>query len=322
MKKIKLAKCPVEFNEAVHTYKYKNIVLSGVTNIIHRYVFPDMYSNVSEEILEKARERGHAVHSDLQLNFSLGGINTPEVNEYKRLAGENGYTQIAAEYLISNLKSIATSVDSVLQLSDNEVALVDYKTTATLNIEYLQWQLSIEAELFEKQNPKLTVSKLIAVHLPKPKDGVCKGKVVEIARVNAEYVDALIKCYENDDDVFNNPLANIGEEDGEFQSLLEQYRQAEESLSEIKTTLKYYEDIETTCKARLKELMDSKSMNKWASADKSVSVTRSADSQRKTFDINLLKKESPSFPTEWLAEIESKGYKTTTIAGRVTITFK
>ena len=70
MKQIMLNGCGVVFNAEHHTYTLDGKELSGITSIISKYIFPDMYSNVSESVLETARQRGSIVHSELEMEFN------------------------------------------------------------------------------------------------------------------------------------------------------------------------------------------------------------------------------------------------------------
>ena len=322
MKKIKLATSPVVFNEEEHTYTLGGQTLSGITSIIHKYIFPDMYAGVSEGILKSAAERGHRIHEELQMQFLGMPLSEPsiEVVAYNQLAKQNKLKQIAAEYLISDENDIATCIDAVLQTGDKSVALVDYKTTYKLNNEYLQWQLSIEALLFELQNPDIKVSKLYAVHLPKQQDGdEYQAELVEIHRLPNDYAQQLLDTYKSNAEAFDNPLHQLS---GETADLLMQYKSNEASIADLQAELSQLTAIKQAILSKLKEEMDGAGMKELTTADGSIKATRRADSVRKTFSIDTLKGNCPEFPAEWLSVIKDKGYKTTTVAGSVVITIK
>ena len=99
MKKIKLATSPVVFNEEEHTYTLGGQTLSGITSIIQKYIFPDMYAGVSDGILKSAAERGHRIHEELQMQFLGMPLSEPsiEVVAYNQLAKQNKLKQIAAD---------------------------------------------------------------------------------------------------------------------------------------------------------------------------------------------------------------------------------
>jgi hypothetical protein len=274
-----------------------------------------MYSNVSESVLEAARERGSMVHAGLEAEFLGMRGDLPEIVAYRELAKKHKIKQIAAEYVVTDYNSIATCIDSVAYVN-GELALLDYKTTSVLNIEYLRWQLSLESLMFTMVN-QCSVMKAYAVHLPKPKDGVCDAKLVEIELIPCNHLMALLDAFNADAETFDNPLRNLGDD---FKSILEQYKQAEECLIDIKKTLAYYEGIQDECKEKLKAIMDEHKVIVWE--DEGMRVTRSADSIRKTFDLKLLQEQCPKFPAKWMKEIEAKGYKESVTKGRMTIKFK
>lgn len=313
--KLKLNDCGVVFNAEHHTYTLDGKELSGITSIISKYLFPNQYSNVSESVLNAARERGSIVHTDLEMEFNGLTSNSPEVVAYRELAKKHKIKQIAAEYVVTDYKSIATCIDSVAYVN-GELSLIDYKTTATLNIEYLRWQLSLESLMFTMVNQS-SVSKAYAVHLPKPKDGVCEAKLVEVELLPVTYLMSLLTAFNEGAETFDNPLKDMGYE---WSNILEQYMQAQEALLDLKKTVDELESIKSSCSARLKELMDEKRVSTWE--NEGVKVTRSADQVRKTFDLKLLQQQCPKFPAKWMKEIETKGYKESKVAGRMTITIK
>ena len=56
----------ISFDKQTHTYTQDGRLLLSVTEVIKRYVFPDMYSNVPDEVLAKAAERGTATHAVIE----------------------------------------------------------------------------------------------------------------------------------------------------------------------------------------------------------------------------------------------------------------
>ena len=315
MDQVKLNDCGVVFNAEHHTYILDGKQLSGITSIIGKYIFPNMYSNVSESVLEAARERGSMVHAGLEAEFLGMSADLPEIVAYRELAKKHKIKQIAAEYVVTDYNSIATCIDNVAYVN-GELALLDYKTTSVLNIEYLRWQLSLESLMFTMVN-QCSAMKAYAVHLPKPKDGVCEAKLVEIELIPCNHLMSLLDAFNAGAEEFINPLRNMGDD---FESILEQYIQAEQALLDIRGIVAEYEKTQADCKEALKAIMDERKVNVWEG--ERVKVTRSADSKRRTFDLKLLQEQCPKFPAKWMKEIETKGYKESVTKGRMTITIK
>lgn len=69
------------------------------------------------------------------------------------------YKTIDVEYLVSDEQTIASKVDLVM-LEGEDIVLADIKTTKVCDKEYLSWQLSFYAWMFEEQTG-LKVSRLI-----------------------------------------------------------------------------------------------------------------------------------------------------------------
>lgn len=310
----------VVFNSESHEYILDGTTsLSGITSIISKYIFKEeMYAGVSDAILERAKERGSAIHNELHLEF-LGlpaEKPSPEVAAFRELVKECGIKQVDAEYLISDNEHVATCIDAVWKQGKN-FALADYKTTSKLHIEYLRWQLSIEAYLFEKQTGK-KVERLYAVHLPKPKDDEkYKAGLEIIERLPDEYVISLLDAYISGAESFTNPLHEMS---GNTDELLKQYANAELALAELKASVRYYEQIEADVKAQFKSLMDEESASKWENDQ--VVITRSKDSTRRTFKLDLLKSNATPEVSVWLNDNLDKCYQETTVAGNVSIKFK
>lgn len=186
---ITLNKSQVVFSELDHTYTLDGKSLSGVTSILNRQLFADKYSGISDEVLNKAAEYGKGIHESIELYDSLGiGEDEDAVKSYIKLCQKEGLTRLDNEYLISDNDYVASSIDVVF----DDCSLADIKTTSHLDEEYVSWQLSIYAYLFEKQNPDLQANRLLAIWIPKARYG--KPKVVEVSRKPVSEVIRLIEA--------------------------------------------------------------------------------------------------------------------------------
>lgn len=184
---IQLVKSEVVFNELDHSYTLNGKRLSGVTSMLSRTLFRDKYKGISKEVLAKAADYGHNIHEQIELVDSLGVTSdTPAVQEYLRMKAELGLTTLEGEYLVSDEDMIASSIDIVF----SDLTLADIKTTSKLDMEYLSWQLSIYAYLFERQNPTLKVPRLLAIWLPKSRYG--RSMCVEVPRKAKETIEVLL----------------------------------------------------------------------------------------------------------------------------------
>lgn len=186
---MKLNQSSVVFNQHAHTYTLNGKTLSGVTSLLNRQLFKDKYTGISEEMLAKAASRGSLIHETIELVDELGvSSDMPEVIAYLDIKSKNNLCTLENEYLVSDNEHIASSIDLVF----DDCSLADIKTTSKLDKEYVSWQLSIYAYLFELQNPTLKVNKLFAIWLPKPQYG--KPALVEVERIPNDIIELLIEC--------------------------------------------------------------------------------------------------------------------------------
>ncbi len=197
--KIQLVQSSVVFNEVDHTYNYLGSFLSGVTSLLHRTLFADKYNGISKEVLAKAADYGHNIHEQIELVDTLGvESHTPAVQAYLQMKTDLGLTTLANEYLVSDEIYIASSIDIIF----DDLTLADIKTTSRLDMEYLSWQLSMYAYLFERQNPGLKVPRLLAIWLPKPQYG--KPNIIEVPRKSLDALKVLIAWDKSITSQFNN----------------------------------------------------------------------------------------------------------------------
>ena len=199
---ITLNKWAGSFNEGEHRYfRADGKELNGITGMIKKMLFPTEYNGVSQEVLANAADRGHRIHSQVELYDNMGvGTNIPEVANYARLKAQYGLEWIASEYLVSDDENFATAIDKVYHVKDTPddvVALGDIKTTYSFNREYVSWQLSIESVFFEDMNPTLKVGELFGIWLREDRTRGSIAKIIPVERKPAEVCRELIRCAVN-----------------------------------------------------------------------------------------------------------------------------
>ena len=184
----------VYFDDLTHTYLMGDTQLTGVTTMMRQMgVAPD-YTGIPEDVLQHAADRGHAVHraiecyckrieSDIDPEFIE--VAAADLGAFKDL----GVQALENEYLVSDNRSIASSIDMILPDGD-AVQLVDIKTTSLVHKEAVAWQLSIYKWLFGLQNPDIKVTALWCLHI---REG--KAKMIPVAEVPEAEVLRLVECF-------------------------------------------------------------------------------------------------------------------------------
>lgn len=290
-----LKRCPVTFDKERHTYTYEGRQLSGITSMLSRQLFADKYSGVSEEVLRKAAERGSRVHSICELADRLGIVDTPEADEYLSLCHGYGLKHVESEYLVSDLERYASAIDKVYSgSSPGEYWLGDIKTTYNLDKEYLSWQLSVYAYLFELQNPGVKATRLMGIWI---RDGHCA--LYDIERVPDATIKELLRA-----DAAGERFARLPVE-AESVPLPEKYKAIEDTLINMQLQYDTLKGQLEKFKAECLSLMAKGNIKKFTS-DR-LTITRRADSVRETFDTKGFKAEHPDLYKKYVKTATAKG---------------
>lgn len=287
-----LIKSSVLFDKDTHTYTTpEGVRLQGITGIIERQLFPDKYSGVPEFVMKRAAERGSFVHEICELVDDLDiDHESEEARNYQKIKESYGLQYEASEYLVSDNEHFASCIDKVYRESDSEFSLGDIKTTYKLDKEYVRWQLSIYAYLFERQNPGCKVVRLFAIWL--------RGSIselLEVERIPDGIILELLSA-EIEGRKFINPYAVPSVKTG----MPLKYREMEDSIIEITEQAKYWSE-------RKKELTDGvmKEMVKagaYSWKGESVSFIRKKDSIRRTFDREAFERDYPGVYDKYLVD--------------------
>ena len=186
-----LVQSNIIFSEEQHTYHtMEGVLLTSVTQMLRRQLFADMYAGVPQSVLNAAAEYGTSIHNEIEMMDFFGTEPTSEsAKAYKEM--RHAYQPIGNEYLVHS-ESHAGTIDCVWQAEDGSLVLADIKTTSKLHTDYVMWQLSVYAYMFELCNPCKTITRLFCAWLPKPQYG--KPTLQEIDRVPAEVIAELLKA--------------------------------------------------------------------------------------------------------------------------------
>lgn len=184
----------VEYIEESHTYLVDGIIVPSVTQVL-QFKFPDKYKGVPGSVLNNKAEYGTKVHKLVEILNSVDCLTAVigvvkefdyvianSLEQYAKIYFNNKIKPIAQEQIVFN-DNVAGRFD-LLAGVNGELSLCDIKTTATLDQEYLSWQLSMYNYL-----GKIGAEKLYAIWLPK-KD---LGRLVEVEFKTNEEIENLIE---------------------------------------------------------------------------------------------------------------------------------
>lgn len=291
---IELVESGVVFNEENHTYFLGDKQLSGITGMIKRQLFPDKYKEVPQYILERAADRGTRVHHECQFVDTTGfEPESQEAMNYLLLRTGAGYKALANEYTVSDGENFASNIDSVWEKNE-KIALVDVKTTYAPDEEYLAWQLSIYAYLFELQNPHLKVDRLFGAWLYNE-----KSKLIPLVRKSDVEVKRLLQCEVEGTSYLETETA-IEHKKDEVQLLpkdvINKYLEAVEEVERIQPFIDGFKDS-------LKRAMVEHDVKSWDTGILKATITPAGI--KKSFDTKRFQSEHPELYKQYIKETET-----------------
>ena len=294
---IALTKPSVVFNKESHTYFLDGKQLSGITALLERKLFPTKYAGVDEDTLHKAAEYGSNVHEQIAEDDGVDEFVLDEVLSYRKIITANNLKPIAHEYLVTDSDKYASAIDLVFENEDGTVDLADIKTTYKLDKDYVSWQLSIYAYLFELCNPGVKVNNLYGLWLRDDKSSYEK--------VYRHDKDEVLRLLADDtEDCFLPDAPKMPADIVEMASQLEEY------FTILKRYEKQYKEQEKEFKTRLTKLMGEAGIYNISIGGLKISYVKGYT--KSSLDSARLKKEMP--------EIIDKYSKTTNVSPTIKIT--
>ena len=294
---IALTKPSVVFDKESHTYFLNGKQLSGITALLERKLFPTKYAGVDEETLHKAAEYGSNVHEQIAEDDGVDEFVLDEVLSYRKIITAHNLKPIAHEYLVTDSDKYASAIDLVFENEDGTVDLADIKTTYKLDKDYVSWQLSIYAYLFELCNPGLKVNNLYGLWLRDDKSSYEK--------VYRHDKDEVLRLLADDtEDCFLPDSPKMPADIVEMASQLEEY------FTILKWYEKKYKEQEKEFKSRLTKLMGEAGIYNISIGGLKISYVKGYT--KSSIDSTRLKKEMP--------EIVDKYSKTTNVSPTIKIT--
>lgn len=325
-----LIKSEVVFHEEGHFYELNGKRLSGITSLIHDVlhlgVYPDASDFVKNVAIPRAAEYGTSVHKAIEFYDVTGMRKTEYPGKFgdwevsQELDGyiehQKGYKAVDNEYTVSTEK-YASQIDNVWQKEETQgIWLVDTKTNnidyypggADALKEYLSWQLSCYAYMFERQNPGLKVEGLACNWLRKG-----DKEFWEIQRKSDKEVEWLLETeYFVDSEghiifLFNEHFPTEKKEDTQLLS-----NEAVQFLGQLLAKQVELDSMIDSIKSKLKAAMIESGVKSW---DAGVfKVTYVPGSTGMQFDSTKFKEENP--------EIAEKYQKTVVKSDSIRITLR
>lgn len=280
----------VIFRGEDHAYWLNGKQLQGITGILSRQLFPNKYADVPEHILKNAAKRGTEIHEACEAYDMFGISDREEVDWYAKLQKDEDIEIIESEYLVTDNDAYASAIDKVGTVKGKN-ALLDIKTTYSLDIDSISWQLSIYKYFFNLLNPDIEIDGLFAIWI---RDG---AKLVEVKEQPQEEVIRLLECDKNGIRYEAEP--NVPDKYNEHALNLIR------SFTDLATQIKSLEEKKKEYQEKIEDLFNKFNVVKWET-DYFV-ITKKKDSERETFDSKRFKEDHPELSREYLKTTSVKG---------------
>ena len=329
-----LTQSEVVFNEETHRYLRGDSELSGITGLIHAVlllgVYPDASDYVKKVQIPKAGYYGTCVHKAIQAWDELGieltqfpdkehptaGILpsqdvSAELAYYRKVKPRNVKT-VASEFTVDYL-NFASQIDAVWCDEENNIYLVDHKTNnldyypggADGLKEYLSWQLSCYAVMFENQTG-IKVKGLLGNWVRKG-----AGELWRIERKPDELVQKLLSTDIMPDG--NGRFVYLNQEMQVYAEKVEEVKPTESDSSLVVpsdvvtaiATLLKAEKAAKAMKEKLRELMEAAGVSKWECDQFTATIGKASEST--TFDSKAFQADHPDLYKQYLKKTTRKG---------------
>ncbi len=137
----------LEYIDESHTYIYNGVILPSITQIL-KIKFGNKYDGVSHQVLQRASERGTAVHKAIEdyEKRSLDDLNCVELRNYKFLKRMFNFecvdNEVPIVLFLDGKPICAGRIDLILK-ENNEFGIGDIKRTSVLDKEYVAYQTNL-----------------------------------------------------------------------------------------------------------------------------------------------------------------------------------
>ena len=186
-------KYEVEYFDDVHKYLVNGVIVPSVTEILEK-IFPNKYKNVPRETLMRKATYGTIIHNYIEqyekglITQELNYIQEASFRQYLKLKDKYNIEVLEQEKIV-NYKDIYAGRFDIYGEVNGVISLCDIKTTASVDKEYLKYQLNLYRFASKDKNK---IKKLYAIWLAK-KD---IGKLVEIEIMSDKEIEKLLKKVE------------------------------------------------------------------------------------------------------------------------------
>lgn len=181
------------FNEESHTYHVDGVLTPSVTTILAATKFKDKYKGIPKGVLANAATFGTNVHRAIEFD-DPEGLGLREMLAYEqwlKVQKKHGIVPVAKEQKV-HYGTLFVGTFDMIAIIEGEKWLLDIKTTAQLDKEYIGYQESFyETAYLDMYPDEDEFDRFGVIWLPKGKI----GKLIEIEPVDNEELQKILDEY-------------------------------------------------------------------------------------------------------------------------------
>lgn len=262
----------IHFNEETHEYYNGLDKLISVTQLLKKHGLSTDFSAVPKHILEKASEKGTAIHKRIENYVKTQEYTVGDYQEQVEMFADMFHGKFNCSELLVGNDIVAGTLDL---LDTNTNLIADIKTGSTINKESWAWQLSIYDYLYRKGHGVFKFEEPTTLGVIRLLDESCEW--VSLNNIPDEEIERLFEC-ERNGELYKQQLIPS--------DLALKVEQAEQSLAIVETAKKQAEEIAKQYRAELMEYMENNGIKQFK-GDK-VTITYIAPQVRSGYDMKAI----------------------------------
>lgn len=283
----------IGFIEKTHTYTVDgDIAYISVTELLAKHRLAPDYSKADKGDLKAKREKGKEIHADLEkvLNMAKYEPTTAQGQRFAEWVSKNVSCGVGEQPLALDYKGmiIAGTSDLMFFLKNGDVCVGDHKCVASVDKEYVSWQVSLYDYFARKLKGRVVngvkwnwkgANKFYCFHHTDD-----EMKIVELEKISDTEIERLLEA-EYNNEIYQRPMLVVSSE------LQAEIEKAENTLLEVELARKKAETYVKELRAKLLAEMERQGIDLWETEQFRVKKVYGYDKQQ--VDTAKLKKEYP-----------------------------
>lgn len=194
----------IKFDEPSHTYHVNGKLTPSVTTMLGATVFKDKYAGISKAVLDNAGRFGTNVHNAIEHDDAtdLTMLESLAYEQWLKIKKKHDIKPLAKEQMVHYGQLYVGTFDMIAEI-DGQTWLLDVKTTAQLDKDYIGYQETMYEEAYLDMYPDAEeFDKLGVIWIPKGK----VGRLEEVERRDLDEIQAVLNEFRDTADTLDTEV--------------------------------------------------------------------------------------------------------------------